>query len=220
MFWKKKKYPPFWLAYDSNFKRKQSQDISKNRFVVFDTETTGLNPKKDVILSIGCIAIENLVIKVLDQYEVYIKQTHFSKDTIKIHGLLKEGRQEKIEEKEALKHLLNYIKNAVIVAHHAAFDVAMINEALKRQGCPKLKNTVLDTGHLFNKTGLINSKKHFNLDELALKFNIPLHDRHTASGDAYITALLFLKLLKILNKKQLNLKLNYLLSPIKRIGLL
>jgi DNA polymerase-3 subunit epsilon len=114
---------------------------------------------------------------------------------------------------------LEYIKDAVLVAHHAAFDVAMINFALKRMNLPKLKNKVLDTGHVFQKTKLDNSKAHFSLDDLSKRFNIPQHDRHTASGDAYITAILFLKLLSILNKKD-DLTLRDLLRSHTRIGLL
>jgi len=106
-----------------------------------------------------------------------------------------------------------------LVAHHAAFDIAMINAGLKRMGLPKLKNKVLDTGHLFQKTKLDSSKAHFSLDELAKRFNIPLHDRHTASGDAFITSLVFLKLVSELNKNN-TVQLKDLLRNIKRVGLL
>jgi DNA polymerase-3 subunit epsilon len=59
---------------------------------------------------------------------------------------------------------------------------------------PKLKNKTIDTGILYKK---IKGKKdnHFNLDILCDEFNIPKHDRHTSSGDAFITALLFLKII-------------------------
>ena len=57
----------------------------------------------------------------------------------------------KIEEKKAVIQFLEYIKNSVIVAHHAAFDVEMINKALIRLELPKLKNKVLDTGILYKK---------------------------------------------------------------------
>ena len=138
---------------------------------------------------------------------------------MKIHGLLKEGHFSKVEEKEALIQFLDYIKNAVLVAHHATFDIAMINNALSRQNLPKLKNKVLDTGQLFQKIELDNSKLHFSLDELANRYTVPLHDRHTASGDAYITALLFLKIVTHLNKHQ-NMRLKDLMRPANRIGLL
>src|SRR6056297_2414120 len=193
-WFKRKTYPPFWQDYVSHFKDPQEQDLNKVRYVVFDTETTGLNPKEDRVLSIGCVAIYELRIKISDQLECYLKQDQFNSDTVKIHGLLKTGKLSKLPEQEAVIQFLDYAKNAVLVAHHAAFDVAMINAALKRMGLPQLKNKVLDTGHLFQKTKLDTSKIHFSLDELSKRLNIPLHDRHTASGDAYITALLFLKI--------------------------
>ncbi|WP_138434116.1 3'-5' exonuclease [Winogradskyella algicola] len=218
-WFKRKSYPEFWENYKNSFSKAQEQNIEHIRFVVFDTETTGLDTKKDRILSIGCIAIEGLKVKVSDQLELYVKQETFNADTVKIHGLLKEGKLIKVEESEAMLLFLEYIKNAVLVAHHAAFDIAMINTVLTRLGLPKLKNRVLDTGQIFQKTKLDTSKTHFGLDELSNRFNIPLHDRHTASGDAYITALLFLKLVFKL-KSNSKISLSDLERIPRRIGLL
>lgn len=215
-WFKSKSYPEFWNDYISNFDKAQNDDIDTLRFIVFDTETTGLDVKKDRILSIGCVGIENGQIKVADQLEVYVEQDHFVAETVKIHGLLKQGKHDKLKEKVAIEGFLGYIKNSVLVAHHAAFDVAMINAALQRHGLPKLKNKVLDTGYLFTKTKPQNSTLHYSLDELAESFNIPKHDRHTASGDAYITALLFLKIAAKLNTKSLK----NLMRIKRRFGLL
>jgi DNA polymerase-3 subunit epsilon len=166
-WFKSKSYPSYWQDYKACFKTKPVQDLNSTRIVIFDTETTGLNTKEDVILSIGCIAIKELKIKVSDQFECYVSQQHFNSDTVKIHGLLKEGQIAKVNEEEAIIEFLDYIKDAVLVAHHAAFDVAMINAALKRLQLPPLKNKVLDTGHLYMKTRLDTSKSHFSLDELS-----------------------------------------------------
>ena len=216
----KKTYPDFWNQYLAQFISKQNTALDTIRFVVFDTETTGLDIKKDRILSIGTIVVIGGIIKVSDSLECYVKQDLFNKDTVKIHGLLKEGVTEKLNEREAIIQFLEHIKNAVLVAHHAAFDVAMINQALKRLDLPKLKNKVLDTGHLFNKTKLDTTKLHFSLDHLSDRFNIPQHDRHTASGDAYITSLLLVKLVVILKKKNTRLTLDDLLRSNNRIGLI
>ncbi|APY07218.1 DNA polymerase III subunit epsilon [Winogradskyella sp. J14-2] len=216
----RKTYPEYWEAYKDCFSISQEQNIQRIRFVVFDTETTGLNTKNDRILSIGCVAIEGLKIKVSDQLELYVKQETFNADTVKIHGLLREGKLYKIEEPKAIELFLAYIKNAVLIAHHAAFDVSMVNAALARLGLPKLKNKVIDTGHIFQKTKLDNSKTHFSLDELSQRFKIPLHDRHTACGDAYITALLFLKLCSKLLVTNSKISLKDLERPQNRVGLL
>ncbi|MEM6720864.1 MAG: 3'-5' exonuclease [Bacteroidota bacterium] len=215
-WFKRKSYPEFWNTYKSYFQTPQAQQLEDIRFVVFDTETTGLETKKDRILSIGCIAIEELKIKVSDQLETYVQQDIFNSETVKIHGLLKQGKLSKIEEFEAVQQFLVYIKDAVLVAHHAAFDVAMVNNVLKRHELPKLKNKVLDTCYLFQKTRLDTSKAHFSLDELSKRFHIPMHDRHTASGDAYITALLFLKILSKLTARD-QIQLKDLLRPMRTI---
>ena len=218
-WFKKKTYPDFWLQYLNQFESSQDQNLNNLRFIIFDTETTGLDIKNDRVLSIGTIAVQGHIIKVSDSFECYVKQDLFNSDTVKIHGLMKKGTHTKISEKEAIIQFLAHVKNAVLVAHHAAFDIAMINQVLKRLELPKLKNKVLDTGHLFNKTKLDTTKSHFSLDHLSNRFNIPQHDRHTASGDAYITALLFVKLIGVLSKNK-SLTLKDLLRSDKRIGLL
>lgn len=212
-------YPEYWLQYKKHFKSKKSNNINTTRFIVFDTETTGLDIKKDRILSIGTIGINNLILNVSDNFECYVKQDLFKSETVKIHGLLKNGNN-KISEEKAIIAFLNHIKDAVLVAHHAAFDVAMINQSLKRLKLPKLKNKMLDTNHLFQKTKIDESKPHFSLDDLSNKFKIPLHDRHTASGDAYITALIFVKTISALKKKNKDLPLKDLFKNNKRLGLL
>jgi len=215
----KKTYPEFWSRYLDHFKKPQEQDLKKLRIVVFDTETTGLDIKKDRILSIGCIGISEMKIKVSDQLECYVEQAYFDYKSVKIHGLLKEGHHTKLTEKEAIIKFLYYIKDAVLVAHHAAFDIAIINQSLKRLKLSKLKNKVVDTGRLYLKTAKDQTSTHHSLDALANQLQIPLHDRHTASGDAYITALLFLKLIKRLPKQHHHTLKEVSKNPLK-IGLL
>ncbi len=166
------------------------------RFVIFDTETTGLTIKEDRILSIGAISVTGNTMDVADSLELYIKQDRFNPKTAEIHGILKDGNIKKVDESEAIIQFLNHIKDSILVAHHATFDVAMVNENLKRMGLPKLKNKVLDTGILFKKTNLcLNRDKLYTLDELCDVFHLKKHDRHTASGDAYITAIVFMKII-------------------------
>lgn len=206
--------PDFWKEYAASFDRKLPENIDEIRFVVFDTETTGFDFNKDRILSIGAISIQNRSIEVKDNLEIYLDQSTFNPETVKIHGIIRNEKFEKISELEALKAFLKYIENAVLVAHHAGFDLKMINKALNRQGLPKLKNRALDTAVLYNRTrissNLIDTNKTHSLDEIAEAYNIDLTDRHTASGDAYITALIFMKLLARLDNKGKPLKLSKL----------
>lgn len=212
-FFKKKviDYPDYWQEYENSFNKKPIEDLSLVRFVVLDTETTGFDYLNDRILCIGALSLVNKNIALNQSLELFLKQEHYNAETAKIHGILKNGGTSYISESTAIKELLGFLQNAVIVAHHAIFDITMINKALERNGLPKLKNKVLDTSNLYKRT-LLNSnvfkkKEHYSLDELAEKFDISQKDRHTALGDAYITAIAFLKIgSRLKGKEQLRLK--------------
>ncbi|MGB5820621.1 MAG: 3'-5' exonuclease [Saonia sp.] len=201
-------YPDYWSTYIDHFKGKRKANLATARFVVFDTETTGLDITGDRILAIGAVAIVKNVLDVSDSIELYLKQEVFNSDTVAIHGILKGENVWKISEKEAVIKFLTYIQDAILVAHHTAFDIAMINACLYRQGLPRLKNKVLDTGILFKKTRLCTDReKHYSLDELSNLFHLKKHDRHTAAGDAYLTGIVFLKIISLLKKtKEITLK--------------
>ena len=211
----KKVYPDFWLEYLKHFDDTNQKAITKTRFVAFDTETTGFDTKKDRVLSIGAVGFTGKTIPVNKSLELYLDQDVFNPDTVKIHGLIKTHSFEKVTELEAVKLFLNYIKGAVLIAHHAGFDRNMINEILLRHNLGKLKNRFIDTGVLFNKSKHIiyreNLKKHYSLDDLCKELNIPIVDRHTASGDALITGVAFLKISSRLDKQK-NLQWDYLLK--------
>ena len=180
-------------------------DINTTRFVVLDTETTGFDYENDRILCIGAIVLQNNTISVQDSFEVYIEQEHYNKATAQIHGILKDFVLDRPNEFEALKQFLDFLGDSIIIAHHTVFDVTMINKALERNGLPILTNRTLDTAKLYKKTllssYLLERKDHYSLDDLADKFDISKKDRHTAMGDAYITAIAFLKILKKLREK-------------------
>lgn len=201
--------PDFWKAYDASFKTPSPEIISEVRFVVLDTETTGFDYDEDRMLCIGAVTLQNQVIDLNQGFEVFIHQEHYNAETAEIHGILKETKIEQVTELEALQQFLAYLANAVIIAHHTKFDVTMINKALERNHLPKLKNKQLDTAILYKKTLLTTSvlvkKEHYTLDDLADKFDISLKDRHTAMGDAYITAIAFIKIVLRL-KEKINVK--------------
>ena len=198
--------PPFWETYALLFKEKPGSTFNDLVFVVLDTETTGFSVGDDRILSIGALKVKGGTISVQDVFEVYLAQEKFSKEAVPVHGLLKNGNRGNVSEIVAIERLLSYIGNSILVAHHAGFDIGMLNAALLRNGLPKLKNTILDTGTLFKKTliksYLVQPKANYTLDELADKYSISKKDRHTALGDAYITAVAFLKIISQLKEKK------------------
>jgi DNA polymerase-3 subunit epsilon len=182
-----KEHPEFWKDYLSKFDKKSK------RFVILSTETSGLNTVKDVILSIGSFAVIDNSIVIGDSFEAVLLQYKFLHDNGLSNEFIVESKMKKLGEPEAIKLLIDYIGNAVLVGHHIDFDVEMINAALERLDCGRLKNEALDIDVMYRKLQDINNKQ-FSLDELSTIYNLPKSDRNSSSEDAYKIALLFLKL--------------------------
>ncbi|MBB4803238.1 DNA polymerase-3 subunit epsilon [Flavobacterium nitrogenifigens] len=206
----------FWKKEEHNF-FDESITIEETRFVVLDTETTGFDYDNDRMLCIGALVLQNGIINVQNSFEIYLEQDHYDKSTAQIHGILKDLLIKRPSELEALQQFLDFLGDSIIIAHHTIFDVTMINKALERNGLPSLTNKTLDTAYLYKKTliqsHLFERKDHYTLDDLADKFDISKKDRHTALGDAYITAIAFLKIVKKLKEKKAT-NLNQLFKPL------
>ena len=182
-----KEYPEFWKLYLSKFDKKSK------RFVVLSTETSGLSLEKDVILSIGAFSVINNSIIIADSFETILAQYKFFHDNGISNEFTVETKMKKLGEPEAIQAFVEFIGNAVLVGHHIDFDVEMINAALERLGCGRLKNEALDIDVMYRKLNDINNKQ-FSLEELCDIYKIPKSDRNSSSEDAYKIALLFLKL--------------------------
>lgn len=182
-----KEHPEFWKNYISKFDEKSS------RFVVLTTETSGLSPLKDVVLSIGAFAVVNDSILIGDSFEAVLVQYKFFHDNGMMNEFMVESKMKKLTEPEAIESFIEFIGNSVLVGHHIDFDVEIINTALERLDCGRLKNEALDIDVMHRKLHDINDKQ-FSLDELCEIYNVPISDRNSSAEDAYKTALLFLKL--------------------------
>lgn len=182
-----KEYPAFWTDYIKKFETKSK------RFVVLSTETSGLNVSKDVILSIGAFAIVDNSIIIGDSFETVLLQYKFLYDNGLSNEFIVESKIKKMGEPDAIQFLIDYIGNSILVGHHIHFDVEMINAALEKLNCGRLKNEALDIDVMHRKLNDINDKQ-FSLDELSTIYSIPMSDRNSPSEDAYKIALLFLKL--------------------------
>lgn len=182
-----KEYPEFWKEYLTKFETKP------NRFVVLSTETSGLNPNKDVILSFGAFSVIDDSIVIKDNFEAVLLQYKFLQDNGLSNEFIIDSKMAKMSEPDAMEALINFIGNSVLVGHHINFDVEMLNAALERLDCGRLKNEALDVDMMYRKLMDINDKQ-FSLDDLSEIFKIPKSDRNSSSEDAYRISLLFLKL--------------------------
>jgi DNA polymerase III subunit epsilon len=186
--------PQFWKNYLSLFDDADKEQ--QRRYVVFDMEASGLDWKEDVILSIGAIGVTGNAIEVGDFMQVFVQQDKFSPQSVALGGVLKAPKVEKFVEAEAMIQFLKFIKDSTLVGHNVNLDIEMINQALKRLSLGRLKNPVMDTNTLFQRWKGIPEDTQATLDELCDALKIGKSDRHTASGNAYTTALVFLKLKK------------------------
>lgn len=182
-----KEYPEFWKSYISKFEKRTS------RFVIVSMETTGLSPEKDVILSFGAVAVVNNSVVVNDTFEVVLLQYKYMHDNGLSNEFIVESQQPKLGEREAVEAFIEYIGNAILVGHRIHFDVEMINEALDKMECGRLKNEALDIEIMHRKL-LDITDKQFSLDELCQIYKVEKNERYSTAEDAYSMALLFLKL--------------------------
>ena len=189
LFKTKVNYPPYWENYVNKFKHKNNQ-----RLVVLDCETTGLVPDKDKILSIGAVAIHQNIIYVEDHFSVFLEQDVCEPKSVPIHGIIKNTSEVVVTEAQAIQDLLVFLGNSKIVGHHIQFDIQILNQSLKRLNLPKLKNKTLDTNDLYSKYKGISQPMHKTLDDLCDEFDIVKKDRHTALGDAFLTAQVYQRL--------------------------
>ncbi|ESU27225.1 hypothetical protein FLJC2902T_21990 [Flavobacterium limnosediminis JC2902] len=184
--------PSFWKAYLDSFE-KDNLDTPV-RYVIFDCERTGLDWKKDSILSLGCIGVTSDHIEIKDFFEVFIENKNEAHQNEAVEKLFKAHSHQTVSESEAMMQFLNHIKNSTLVGHNTNLDIEMINQALKRMNLGKLKNNVLDINVMYQRFKNLPEDQHHTLEELCDLFKIRKSHRHTASNDAYVTALLFLKL--------------------------
>lgn len=189
---------------DPNFRNKNINEI---RFVVADTETTGLNAKKDQILSIGAVAVQNFSVMLADSFDARLQQQYFNNESIAVHEITPGSSANASDAGEVMTQFINYLQGAVFVAHNVKFDYQILSETLKRMLGFGLQNLFYDTMWLlprvddhFRHVSLVKPAD-FNLESLCRRYHLPIADQHTAVGDSLATAILFARLLKKLEMR-------------------
>ncbi len=195
-----------------SFAPDRKKTIQSTRFVVLDTETTGLDPSEDRLLSLAAVGVCDGSIHLKDRLEVtFFGASVGGVSAAPIHGLVTRDLYGGCAEPEGLLKLLTFLGADVLVAHHAAFDVAVLSAALGRVQAPPLANAVVDTGHLARRLekgavmGDPNPQRPQSLDALAARFGFDIPHRHSASGDALVTAQVLLALLHLAERRGIKL---------------
>ena len=179
----------------------------KDEYVCFDCETTGLNPKKDDIISIGAVIIKDNTIISSKKFVKFIKpKTKLQVEAIKVHHIRECDLQDAEDINKVIKEFLEFIGSRTLVGYFLEFDIAMINKYLKPILGIKLPNKALEVSAIYYDYK-IERIPQGNID---LRFNtimnelkIPSLGKHDAYNDAIMTSMIFLKL-KNLPKVKIN----------------
>lgn len=173
------------------YSRLKSQEKTK-AYVIIDLETTGLDPINDRIIEIGAIRIG----KEIKEYSTIMGQEMKIPEKIRdLTGISEEDIKKGKDEKRAINELLHFIGEDTLVGYNINFDIKFINEALKRQEKPKVKNMTYDVMKYVKNDKLF--LKNYKLETVVKEYGINEKVPHRALEDARITQKLIGKLEKL-----------------------
>jgi DNA polymerase-3 subunit epsilon len=169
------------------------------QYTVFDTETTGLNPRGgDEIISIGAVRIVNG--RILRE-ETFDRLVDPRRDvpwaSVKIHGIQPGMLKGQPDINRVLPDFYQFAEDTILIGHNVAFDMAMLEMKQAQTGI-KFDAPVLDT--ILLSAAIHPTHKNHTLEGIGQRLGIEIVGRHTALGDAMATAGLFLKMLPLLEK--------------------
>ncbi|MBL8328605.1 MAG: DNA polymerase III subunit epsilon [Rubrivivax sp.] len=180
----------------------QARELAQRRlaelsYTVFDTETTGLQPSAgDEIIQVGATRIVAAKLRRQDCFEQLVDpQRPIPAAGIPIHGIQPEMVQGQPTIDVVLPAFHSFAQDTVLVAHNAAFDMRFLQLKEQRTGL-RFDQPVLDT--LLLSAVLHPQQESHRLEAIAERLGVEVLGRHTALGDAMVTAEVFLKMIPLL----------------------
>lgn len=163
-----------------------------NNYVVFDIETTGLDPEFDEIIEIGAVKIKDGI--KIDTFNSLIKPEYEIDEFItELTGITNGMVENAPSIDEVLPKFMDFIRDYIIIGHNVNFDINFIYDNLEELNIPPITNDFVDTLRISRR--LIPELKHHKLSDLANYFNIDTNGSHRSLKDVEIT----LEVLKNLN---------------------
>jgi DNA polymerase-3 subunit epsilon len=190
-----------------NIRVDEKAPLGSAPYVVIDTELTGLDEKKDSIVSLGAVRMKDGGIDLGDTfYRLVSPRTELTAQSVVIHEITPSEVAAEPGIADVLGAFLDFCGNAVLVGHFVAIDLDFLNRELKRAGRQKIANPVIDTFSIYewlrkrNKTGNCPATlfSGYRLYEIVKYFGIAVNGAHNALMDAFITAQLLQRFFPLL----------------------
>ena len=193
-------YHPGELPPEPDLRDLADRPLRSLRFVVFDTETTGLRPSHgDEIVQIAGLRVDGQGVHVDDTFESLVNPGKpIPPASIKFHGITDDMVADVPGTSDVLPKFHAFCDGDILVAHNAAFDMKFLSLQEDTSGV-RFDQPVLCT--LLLSAVLCRKEHDHRLDSIAERFGIDVTDRHTALGDARVTAAVFLKLLALAEER-------------------
>ncbi len=178
----------------------EDRPLSGLAYTVFDTETTGLDPSGgDRIIQVGALRIVNGRLLRGERFDQLVDpQRPISAASIPIHGISQDMVRGQPTLEQVLPAFHAFARDTVLVGHNAAFDMRFLELAEATTGV-RFDQPVLDT--LLLAEAVHPNQVSHRLEAIAERLGVEVAGRHTAIGDAAVTAEIFLKLLGLLRQR-------------------
>jgi len=158
-----------------------------SRYVTVDVETTGLDMRRDRVLSIGAVSVNRGRIELAQCFEVVLRQPETSShDNILVHRIGGQRQLAGVDPAEALVQFLEYVAHAPLVAYRAEFDQTMLDRALKETINVRTQSPWIDLAKVM--PALFPSNENRTMDDWLHFMGIRMITRHDALADALATA--------------------------------
>lgn len=172
------------------------QSWERAEFVVLDFETTGLDARRDRLLSMGWVVMQGPAIPLATAHHRLIRpEREIPEASAVIHRITDDRAAEGMAEIDALDELLPVLAGRFLVAHNARFELAFLDAACRRHFGARPVMPVIDTLQLarrgFERRHLPHGKGELRLDSLRTRYHLPRYHAHHALIDALGTAELF-----------------------------
>jgi DNA polymerase-3 subunit epsilon len=172
-------------------------------YVVFDTETTGLNPQVDEICQIAAVRVVNGALVAGERFDMLVNPgRRIPPASTAVHHITNEMVADAVNVTEALRRFHTFAEGAILVAHNAPFDMSFLRRREAQIG-KRFDQPILDT--VLCSAILYGQSAEHTLDAVCERLGIviPEADRHSAIGDAIGTADAFRKMIPMLEAAEL-----------------